>query len=104
MKKIFAFVVISIQLFLLTGCELESQELIELRNEVRFLETEISSLRGSPGFMYGEAFEYVDAGDYIQAVEILKNLQFEFPDWNAEVVNSFIEKYSEIKSKEPSID
>jgi len=79
---------------LLSSCNFNSQKLIELRNEVRHLETEVSSLKASPGFAFGEAFEYVDAADYPEAVRILKELKLDFPEWNKKIVENSIDEYS----------
>ncbi len=94
-KRSIFFVIILLMPLFLTSCNFNSQKVIELRNEVRFLETEISSLKAAPGFAFGEAFEYVDAGDYSEAIRILKELQTDFPDWNKEIVAKFIEGYSD---------
>lgn len=99
MKKYFIVTIILLLSVLTSSCEFESKELIELRNEVRFLETEIASLRGSPGFLFGEAFEYVDAGEYAETVRLLEELQTSFPDWNEDTVSENIKIYSEILDK-----
>ncbi|MBN1302623.1 MAG: hypothetical protein JW995_15500 [Melioribacteraceae bacterium] len=78
----------------LAGCNFNGKEVIELRNEIRYLETEISSIKGSPGYMFGEAFDYIDAGDYTEAVGYLKALQTEFPEWNKSIVEKYIGEYS----------
>jgi hypothetical protein len=95
MKKIvYSTTLFGVCALLMTSCNLNSQKIIELQNEVRFLETEVSSLKASPGFSFGEAFEYVDAEDYKEALTILKTLQNDFPEWNKELVEKFIEEYS----------
>ncbi len=86
--------------FILSGCEMNGKEIVELRNEVRYLETEISSVRAAPGFTFGEAFDYVDAGDYAEAVNLLSDLKNEFPEWNSDIVTTFLEKYSKMVPEE----
>ena len=87
-------------LFILQSCNLNSKELIELRNEVRYLETEISSIRTSPGYYFGEAFDYLDAGDYGEAVSMLNQVKTEFPEWNSGIVNEYLAKFSELAKKD----
>ncbi|MBU1096686.1 MAG: hypothetical protein CVV23_04625 [Ignavibacteriae bacterium HGW-Ignavibacteriae-2] len=82
-----------------SGCNLNSKEIIELRNEIRYLETELSSVQGSPGYLFGEAFEHVDAEDYAEAVNLLNELKINFPEWNKKIVEEYINNYSKLVKK-----
>ena len=79
----------------MSGCKFYSEENQELRNNLREIEIEISSIMGSPEFMFAEAFELVDQKNFDEAVTKLENLQNYFPEWNAELVNEFIERFKE---------
>ena len=97
MKKYFLFVCL-IMLISFNSCNFDSKEIIELRNELRFLETEIASIKGAPGYLFGQAFDYIDAEDYSEAVKYLEELQYDFPDWNKEIVVKYLNQYSAYKS------
>ena len=90
MKKIIAILL----LILIAGCNLYSEENQELRNELRQTEIELSSIMGSPHFMFGEAFDLVDQEDFPGAVAKLEMLQHSFPDWNSGLVEEFIERFA----------
>lgn len=104
MNKIKFLITAVILAFSISSCELDSKELIDLRNEVRYLETEIASIRSAPGFILGEAFEYIDAEDYNEAVTRFEQLQKEFPEWNSEVVKGFLSEYSKHVTAEVETD
>lgn len=77
----------------LAGCNFYSQENQKLRNELRQIEIEISSIMGSPEFMFGEAFDLVDQKNYKDAVAKLEQLKNDFPEWNSDLVAEFIERF-----------
>jgi hypothetical protein len=77
----------------LTGCNFYSEENQKLRNELRENEIEISTIMGSPEFMFAEAFDQVDQENYTDAVAKLEKLQNDFPEWNADLVVEFIERF-----------
>ena len=89
MKKI-----IIILLFLqMTGCKFYSEENQELRNNLRQVEIEISSIMGSPEFMFGEAFDLVNQRNFKDAAAKLENVKHNFPEWNTELLTEFIERF-----------
>jgi len=60
-SKVFMKIIIfPILLFVLSSCTNQIKESQELRNEVRSLEIEISSLYGTAGYKFGQAMEYFD--------------------------------------------
>jgi hypothetical protein len=104
MKKMIKIIVTMVLALSINGCDLTSKELIDLRNEIRYLETEISSIRAAPGFLFGEAFEYIDAKEYNEAVNLLKELHTEFPEWNSAIVEKFLSEYSNLVTPEEDVE
>jgi hypothetical protein len=82
-------------LFLLqiAGCNFYSEENQQLRNDLRQAEIEISSIMGSPQFMFGEAFDLADQENFEGASAKLEQLKNDFPDWNTDLVAEFIERF-----------
>ena len=80
----------------MTGCKLYSEENQELRNSLRQIEIELSSIMGSPEFMFGEAFELVDQRNFKDAVTKLENVKLYYPEWNSEFLNEFIERFKKL--------
>lgn len=80
----------------MTGCKFYSEENQELRNDLRQVEIELSSIMGSPEFTFGEAFELVDQSNYNEAVTKLENLQYYFPEWNTKITTEFIERFRKL--------
>jgi hypothetical protein len=89
-------IIIIMLLLQMTGCKFYSEENQELRNELRQIEIELSSIMGSPEFMFGEAFEFVDQKNFGEAVAKLEYIQYNFPEWNAELVTEFIERFAKL--------
>lgn len=81
----------------MTGCELYSEENQGLRNDLRQNEIELSSIMGSPEFMFGEAFDLVDQRNFKDAVAKLENIKHNFPKWNTELLTEFIERFKNLK-------
>jgi len=98
-SKVFMKIIIfPILLFVLSSCTNQIKESQELRNEVRSLEIEISSLYGTAGYKFGQAMEYFDGKDYEEAEKWLADLQNSFPDWNKEFVEDTIKKIRKAKN------
>ncbi len=92
MKKLILF----LALLPVAGCNFYGEENQKLRNELRQVEIEISSIMGSPEFMFGEAFDMVDQDNYEEAVMKLEQLQNDFPGWNTDLVAEFIERFKKL--------
>lgn len=92
MKKLMLF----LALLPLAGCNFYSEENQKLRNELRESEIEISTIMGSPEFMFGEAFDLVDQENYADAVAKLEKLQNDFPEWNTSLVAEFIGRFKKL--------
>ncbi len=80
----------------MTGCKFYSEENQELRNNLRQIEIEISSIMGSPEFMFGEAFELVNQSNFKDAAAKLEKIKYGFPEWNTELLNEFIERFRKL--------
>lgn len=99
MKKV--TVVIFLILFL-ASCKEQLSENQEMRNEIRNLEIEIASIKGSPEYMVGESLGKIEEGEYGEAISVLENLKSSFPGWNEDIINLIIAKYAD-KAKISSV-
>jgi hypothetical protein len=89
-------IIVLLLLLQIAGCNFYSEENQQLRNDLRQSEIEISSLMGSPQFMFGEAFDLADQKNYKDASAQLEHLKKSFPEWNADIVTEFIERFSQL--------
>lgn len=85
--KYFVFLFI---VFALASCKNYTKENQELRNELRSLEYEFSSLQGSPGCMLGEAFESLELKKYDEAITKINEVKESFPEWNEGIMDELI--------------
>lgn len=79
-------------IFFIFSCTNQVKENQELRNELRSMELELSSMQGTPGYKIGQALEYFYNEDYEEAIKWVDDLENIFPDWNKEVVAFVREK------------
>jgi len=80
----------------MAGCEFYSEENQKLRNDLRQNEIELSSIMGSPEFMFGEAFELVNERNFKDAVAKLENVKNNFPEWNTDLLTEFIGRFKKL--------
>lgn len=92
MKKI----IVILLLLQMAGCEFYSEENQKLRNDLRQNEIELSSIMGSPEFMFGEAFELVNERNFKDAVAKLENVKNNFPEWNTDLLTEFIGRFKKL--------
>lgn len=87
------YVSILIIIFFLSSCTDFYNENQMLRNELRNMEIEIASIKGSPGYLLGEAFEMIDQNEFIEVEKLFDSLKVEFPEWNKKLVEEFSKRF-----------
>jgi len=89
-------IIVILLLLQMAGCEFYSEENQKLRNDLRQNEIELSSIMGSPEFMFGEAFELVNERNFKDAVAKLENVKNNFPEWNTDLLTEFIGRFKKL--------
>lgn len=81
------------------SCGDSIKESQEMRNELRYLETELITIQSSPAYKLGEAFDFINEKNYDEALSLIKNIRENFPDWNGALLEEIIERIEIIKDK-----
>jgi hypothetical protein len=93
--------IISLLLLLfINGCDPYKAENDQLKERADSLQTEVDSIKNSPSYMYGLAYDRIDRQQYDEAKEILFDLNRRYPSWNQNLIFESINHINRLQNPE----